>query len=89
MDELQKQVQTLAQTVTTMIARLDQAMKMFDEILASSRDLVTKQQEAINNFQVVTRALESSLGDLENGIDDQAKITAALLQIQQEAEASA
>ena len=89
MDELQKQVQTLAQTVTTMIARLDQAMKMLEEILASSRDLANKQQQAIDSFQVVSKALEASLGDLENGIDDQAKITAALLQIQQEAEASA
>lgn len=89
MDELQKQVQTLAQTVTTMIARLDQAMKMLEEILASSRDLANKQQQAIDGFQIVSKALEASLGDLENGIDDQAKITAALLQIQQEAEASA
>ena len=89
MDELQKQVQTLAQTVTTMIARLDQAMKMLDEILASSRDLATKQQVSIDNFQVVTKALEKSLGDLDQNVDDQAKIVAALLQIQKEAEQSA
>ena len=89
MEELVKQVQLLIQTIQAQTQRLDQGFKRHDELLILTQDLATKLQTTLDSFQVVVRALEKSLEELGQNVDDQAKITAALLQIQQEAEQSA
>lgn len=85
MEELLKQLQVMMQTIQTQGQRLDQAIKMLDETLASTRDLAIKQQAALDIFQTTTKALEKSLEESDQQVDDMANITAALLKIQEQA----
>lgn len=85
MEELLKQLQVMMQTIQTQGQRLDQAIKMLVETLASTRDLALKQQAALDTFQTTTKALEKSLEESDQQVDDMANITAALLKIQEQA----
>jgi hypothetical protein len=98
MDELARVVQTvelLRQTVEAMISRSEQLFKMQEEVLNLSRQsitdmknevhLATLELQAVKDQQeLINEAQKASLSDLDSGVDDLAKISVALLQVQKQ-----
>ena len=86
MDELEKivkQIEILNQTISTMIQRSEQLFKMQEEKSATLIETANKLTIIIEALQVTDEALKRSLSESDAQIDDLAKVTAALLQIQQ------
>lgn len=83
-ERLTKQVQILAESVNLLIQRSEQLFKLQEERLNLLPQLVEGQQKAIEELMATNQALQDSLSDLDGAIDDQAKVTAALLVIQQQ-----
>lgn len=98
MDELQKlveQVKILSQTVEAMTLRGEQLFKMQDEVLSLSRQSIIDMKEEIHTAtlelqatketqETINEAQKGALSDLDGVVDDLAKVTAALLQVQKQ-----
>jgi hypothetical protein len=103
MDEFQKVVQTielLRQTVEAMISRSEQLFKMQEEVLTLSRQSITDMKNEVHvatlelqavkdQQELINQAQKASLGDMDQQVDDLAKIAVALLQIQKQLNPSA
>ena len=103
MDELQRVVQTvelLRQTVEAMISRSEQLFKMQEEVLQLSRASITDMKNEVHQAteelllvreqqDTINQAQKASLSDLDSAVDDLAKISVALLQIQKQLNPSA
>jgi len=97
-DELARVVQTvelLRQTVEAMIFRSEQLFKMQEEVLLLSRAAITDMKNEVHQATLeltATReagdlsveALRGVLSDLDQQVDDLAKVTQALLQVQKQ-----
>jgi hypothetical protein len=95
MDELVKQVQILLQTVEAMTLRGEQLFKMQEEVLTLSRGAITDMKNEVHvatlelqavkdQQELINEAQKASLSDLDAGVDDLAKISVALLQVQKQ-----
>ena len=90
MDEaILQQLKVLADTIQIAIDRMEQAFKIFadraDELARTSEELKT----AKDNLEITDEALKRALGEVDQQVDDLAKIAAAMTVIQQQLEAQA
>ena len=83
MEELVQQVKILTDTIQTMIARSEQLSRIQQENAQVLAETATNLKTTIANLEVTDEALKQSLDDSDRQIDDLAKVTAALLAIQQ------
>jgi hypothetical protein len=81
MEEPEKQVKILAETVGLLTERLEQLFKMLDERLAPLLQLAENQRKAVEELELTNQALQEALGDLDAQTDDLAKATSALIEV--------
>lgn len=97
---LTQTVQILVQTVQTQVARSEQLFKMQEEVLNLSRQSITDMKMEVHaatleiqatreDQTVALEALHGAISDVDAQIDDLAKITVALLQVQKQLQPSA
>ena len=82
---LVEQVKILAESVQLLITRNEQLFKLQEERLGLLPQLVENQGRAVEELEVVTRALEDSIGGIDQAATDVAKATSSLLTIVQPA----
>jgi len=83
MDELTKQVEMLAETIKIMISRQEQLFKMQEEKSVLLSETAQSLKKTMDDLEITNAALIRSLDEVDQQVDDLAKITAALLQLQQ------
>ena len=98
MDEITKlvqQIEILRQTVEAMTLRGEQLFKMQDEVLSLSRQSITDMKQEVHQAtlelqktremqETINEAQRGALSDLDGVVDDLAKVTSALLQVQKQ-----
>ncbi len=79
----------LAETIKIMISRQEQLFKMQEEKSVLLSETSQSLKKTMDDLEITNAALIRSLDEVDQQVDDLAKITAALLQLQQAAQQAA
>lgn len=84
MEEQLQQMKALSQTVEALISRNNELSKTLEETSSTLARTIGRMEAKIAEFEVVNRALQKSLNDSDQTVDDLVKVVSALLSYQKQ-----